>query len=948
MSEGEQSHYGGSSRYQRFRGEVIDHAAGDRSVKYWLAFSALWFPVFTTFGFVLAVKFFAPTFLGDTSWLTFGRVRPAHVNGVMFGFLSSGLIGGSLWITPRLCAAKLHRPRLSQVLPFLWNGAVLAGIAMIMLGGSQGREYAELPWVVDVAVMFTLLSLAYITIGTVLRRRESKLYVSLWYFVGTFLWFPVVYLVGNVMWNPPVGALNGIHDAIFNWYYGHNVLGLWFTTLGLGMWYYFVPKMIRKPLYSHLLSLIAFFSIAFFYTGVGGHHLLQSPIPEWLKTIAVLTSWLMLVPVLTFAVNIVLTMRGSWGELQGNRPLQFVMAGFVMYVLVSFQGSLQALRTTNAFLHFSQWTVGHAHLALLGGFGFLAVGVGFWMVPKVLGTEIYSRRWMKYAVWIATTGFVLFFLAMTVAGLVQNANWWQHVNVVESIEELRQFYVFRAAAGGIVIVAAYIYAGTIGMTFWDSWRNGGGDEEPEEPPAEGSPSPRVRVRGSGVPSLPVLLVGGLGVFLLMTFMVVAMPYMYTVNQPSDLAHELTPVEERGEQIYKENGCVYCHSQFTRPQDWARGEVSQRGDFFYSQPHFLGTERTGPNLAKIGGKRPTEWHMRHYENPRNVSPRSIMPPFDFLSDEEIRALEEYTNRLGTKDLDPKGFHPELPPEYRGRENPNHHLMNEVMSGFNATTGNFTGDPETAEEWEALFEEGKETYTKKCLPCHGASGNGEGPYARNVVTRPADLNERIKDYPSHSHHFWRVKEGVPGTAMPPWGRTLSDEEIWIVNTYETSFVDGALRTVSSEEAHDRSMMWTMENDFPEPGIAGTEEQYEEGEDLYELYCEQCHGPEGRGNGSASDSQRYGYVTPRPADLQHSMEDMGMHGMMLWMVREGVPTTNMPPWKHVMSDEEIDEVLFYAQRTFSPRDAYHEKWAPLYGTEFAETQPGEAPEHGGGEGH
>jgi cytochrome c oxidase cbb3-type subunit I/II len=220
-----------------------------------------------------------------------------------------------LWVTPRLCAIPLYRPKLAILTAVLWNGAILGGIIWILLGGSQGREYAELPWAIDVAAIITLLLLGYIVFGTILKRREKKLYVSLWYYMGTLLWFPIVYFIGNVMWQPPAGALNGVQDAIFNWCYGHNVLGLWFTTLGIPAWYYFVLKMTNRPLYSHLLSLIAFFTIAFFYTGVGAHHLLQAPIPEWLKTIAVIMSILMIVPVVTFATNILLTLRGSWHKL---------------------------------------------------------------------------------------------------------------------------------------------------------------------------------------------------------------------------------------------------------------------------------------------------------------------------------------------------------------------------------------------------------------------------------------------------------------------------------------------------------------------------------------------------------------------------------------------------------------------------------------------------------
>jgi len=248
--------YPQTGRFQSYQGRQIDHQEGDRAVKLWFLLAVLWFAFFTTFGFFVAIKFFFPTFIGNVSWFTFGVIRPAHVNGVLFGFLSSALLGAMFYIVPRLCAVKIYQPLLALATPILWNGALLIGIIWILLGGSQGREYAELPWVIDIAIMVVLILLAVIVIGTIVKRKEKKLYVSTWYYAGTMLWFPVIYFIGNVMWHPATGALSGIRDVIFNWYYGHNVLGLWFTTLGVPAIYYLVPRIIKRPLYSHLLSLI--------------------------------------------------------------------------------------------------------------------------------------------------------------------------------------------------------------------------------------------------------------------------------------------------------------------------------------------------------------------------------------------------------------------------------------------------------------------------------------------------------------------------------------------------------------------------------------------------------------------------------------------------------------------------------------------------------------------
>lgn len=926
--------YPQSGRYQGFEGATIDHNKGDRAAKLWFFLAVLWFAFFTTFGFFVAIKFFFPTFIGDVSWFTFGVIRPAHVNGVIFGFLSSALLGAMLYIVPRLCAVPLYRPRLALLTPVLWNAAVLAGVIWILLGGSQGREYAELPWAIDIAVEVVLIMLAYIVLGTIVKRREKKLYVSTWFYAGTMLWYPLIYFIGNVMWNPPEGALNGIRDAVFNWYYGHNTLGLWFTTLGIPAIYYMVPRIIKRPLYSHLLSLIAFFSIAFFYTGVGAHHLLQAPIPEWLKTIAVVMSVLMLVPVFTFATNIILTMRGSWHRLPGNPVLMFIMAGFFMYVIGSMQGTFMALRSTNAYLHFSQWTLAHSHITLLGGFGFLSAGLALWIVPHAIKSRLFSFNLMRISWWTAFIGFILFFSAMVLAGLIANANWWDHINIIETLPALRIPFIFRAISGGIVVVAAYMVAiNVIGTFAWS--RHLVPTEAHARPEAVTSkPHSEILRKSQETINLPVIIAGGVGGFALMTFMVVAMPYMFAPAGPSNdpAAHVLTANQELGESIYKANGCFYCHNQFIRDIDWAMGEVSEPGDFYYSIPNFLGTERTGPSLGAIGGKRPTEWHKIHDKDPRAVSPSSIMPQFAFLSDQELDALVDYIQNLGGEDLEPHAFQPLVPLEYRGKENPNMPLIMQVQADYDLNTEEYSGPDNVGQDWATLFDEGKALFTQKCLPCHSCAGNGQGPYARQTLAHPANLHERISNFPEpqDAYHNWRVHEGVPGTAMPPWGWSLDGTTIWKIATYEMSFVDSALRTISGDVSDAEGDKFNDETHITPP-ITGTEGQFNKGGKLFTLLCAVCHGADGKGNGPASIASPGGYIKPVPANFTESGSDFTNYGRWVWKVREGVETTNMPPWKEALSDDEIFQIIFYIQG-FSSADDYNSKWAPLYTDEFA----------------
>jgi cytochrome c oxidase cbb3-type subunit I/II len=444
---------------------LLSHKDADTVTKIWFYFSMLWFPIFTTFGLIMAIKFFVPTFLVDAAWLTFGRIRPAHVNGLLFGFLSSGLIGIMYYVVPRLCGTSLFKPNIGKIAAVLWNVGVIAGVLMILNGYTQAREYAEMPWIIDVAIVITLFLIGYNMLGTIMKRREQKLYVSLWFYAGIVLWFPVVYFIGNVMWRPPTGALFGLTDAVINWFYGHNVLGLWFTPFAIALWYFFIPKLTKRPLYSVTLSYISFFALAFFYTGVGGHHILQTPIPEWLKTIAVTTSGLMMFSVLTFGANIGMTIRGAWHKIFANVPLRFIVFGFINYIFVSIQGTFQAFREMNLYLHFSQWPVMHSHLSLYAAMGISIMGAMFWLVPRITGKRLYSKKLMDVTWWITFLGYIVFMAGMMLAGLVANSGWYSHMTVAQVLPFLEPYFILRAVGGGVVVVSAFLFAINIIATF---------------------------------------------------------------------------------------------------------------------------------------------------------------------------------------------------------------------------------------------------------------------------------------------------------------------------------------------------------------------------------------------------------------------------------------------------------------------------------------------------
>jgi len=418
--------------------------------------ACIWLVIGTLMGLVLAIEFVFPDFAHGIPWLVFGRLRQAHVNTVLFAWLSGAMMGAWLYIVPRLTGRKIWSELLGNLTVIAWNVSLLYGIVAILHAHTQSREYAELIWVVDVAVMTVLIGNAINILMTIKNRVEPKLYVSLWYITATVVIFPILYFIGNVMWNPPTGALTGVNDTIFNWFYGHNVLGLWFTTGLLAVIYYIVPKETNTPLYSMWLSLVAFWGTLFFYTGVGAHHLLWVPIPYWLKTIAVAESIGMIIPVLAFMFNILLTMRGNWSHVRSSVPLLYVITGWAAYVTVSFQGSDQALRGVNELTHFTQYVPGHAHLALLFFSASTLIGAAYYIIPRAFDCRLYSRRLARAEYAFYVIGFAAFFIGFLGTGIVQGSAWVHMGLPVWTVLPGLQTWMALRLMGGVLLVTSFI------------------------------------------------------------------------------------------------------------------------------------------------------------------------------------------------------------------------------------------------------------------------------------------------------------------------------------------------------------------------------------------------------------------------------------------------------------------------------------------------------------
>ncbi|MEZ4705595.1 MAG: cbb3-type cytochrome c oxidase subunit I [Caldilineaceae bacterium] len=445
----------------------------DSATRLWLYSSIVWLTVVDLFGLILALELISPNLFEGVPWLVFSRVRPLHVNGVIFPWLSMMYWGALFYMIPRLTGCRqMWSERLAIWTGWAFNIWYLLGIITIMAGMTQGREYAEFIWPLDIVLIVLWFSNVFNMLMTVANRRVKPLYVTTWWALAAPLWLGADYIIGNVIWRPGAIWGNGVSgalptsmaDGMLNWWYAHNLFGLWLTPMLLAGLYYLVPRITKTPLYSHTLSLISFWGMAFFYTGVGHHHLLQTPTPGWLKTIAILSSMSLLIPVFAFTVNILMTMRGSWEKFFTNLPLRFGLTAFVFYFLVNVQGSFEAVQRFNRLTHFTNFVVAHAHLALLGAFTFLGMGLIDYIVPQVLKKPLYSARLAEWQYWLIVIGFLGFFWALTIAGFIQGQARLRGIPEVNVIPFLRPYFMARAIFGAMIVISGIVQAYNIYRT----------------------------------------------------------------------------------------------------------------------------------------------------------------------------------------------------------------------------------------------------------------------------------------------------------------------------------------------------------------------------------------------------------------------------------------------------------------------------------------------------
>ena len=402
-----------------------------------------WLLIFPTVGALVSLKFTDPAFLGDTAWLTFGRLRPVHVNGVIWGAFSTLFIGLCHWVVPRLCGTRLWRERWSWPLLVAWNVNLVIALGLVLAGWNRGWEVGELP-LGNVVVLFgALLTLTLQMLMTIRHRRETPLYVSLWYLIAALVWTDANLIL--LMVGP--GHLPGINNAAWHGLFIHYVIGLWITPAGYVLIYYFLPASVRAPIYSHKLSLIGFWSLAFFYPFVGIHHYLYSPIADWAETIAIVSSMMLIVPVWTVLQNFFGTMIGHWSDLGRNLPAKFLIVGSVLYLAGCFQGSMEALRSLQEPTHFTDFVVAHSHLTIFGTFILWSMAAVLYVWPRLAGAPLAAFRLANWGFWLVALGIGSMALVLSAQGLQQGFMLMAGAEFLDTVVAIRPYWWVRTLTG---------------------------------------------------------------------------------------------------------------------------------------------------------------------------------------------------------------------------------------------------------------------------------------------------------------------------------------------------------------------------------------------------------------------------------------------------------------------------------------------------------------------
>ncbi|UCV04930.1 cytochrome-c oxidase, cbb3-type subunit I [Dechloromonas denitrificans] len=436
----------------------IQKTYNDKVVRQFAVMTVIWGIVGMLVGVIIAAQLVWPE-LNVGPYFHFGRLRPLHTNAVIFAFGGSALFATSYYVVQRTCHARLWGGPLIPLTFWGWQLVIVLAAITLPLGMTQGKEYAELEWPIDLLIAVVWISYAVVFFGTIAKRTVSHIYVANWFYGAFIIAVALLHIVNSmavpVSLTKSYSMYSGAQDAMIQWWYGHNAVGFFLTAGFLGMMYYFVPKQAGRPVYSYRLSIVHFWALIFTYMWAGPHHLHYTALPDWTQSVGMVFSLILLAPSWGGMINGIMTLSGAWHKLRDDPILKFLITSLSFYGMSTFEGPMMAIKSVNALSHYTDWTIGHVHSGALGWVAMVSIGSIYFLLPKLFGrTEMYNHQLVTVHFWLATIGTVLYIASMWIAGVMQGL-MWRAVNIdgtlaysfVEGVKGSYPFWAIRWLGG---------------------------------------------------------------------------------------------------------------------------------------------------------------------------------------------------------------------------------------------------------------------------------------------------------------------------------------------------------------------------------------------------------------------------------------------------------------------------------------------------------------------
>ena len=435
----------------------------DKVVLQFSVMTVVWGIVGMLVGVLIAAQLYWPALNFDLAWLSYGRLRPLHTNAVIFAFGGCALFGTSLYVVQRTCHVPLLSDKLAAFVFWGWQLVIVLAAITLPMGLTQGKEYAELIWPIDILITVVWVAYGVLFFGTIAKRRVKHIYVANWFYGSFIITVALLHIVNSlqipVSMTSSFPIYSGAVDAMVQWWYGHNAVGFFLTAGFLGMMYYFLPKQCGRPIYSYRLSIVHFWALIAIYMWAGPHHLQYTALPDWAQSLGMVFSLILLAPSWGGAINGVMTLSGVWHKLRTDPILKFLIVSLSFYMMSTFEGPMMSIKTVNALSHYTDWTIGHVHSGALGWVAMISIGAIYALIPRLLGLkEMWSVKLIDAHFWIHTIGVVFYIASMWIAGVMQglmwratNADGTLTYSFVEALNATYPYYLGRLIGGLLVL-----------------------------------------------------------------------------------------------------------------------------------------------------------------------------------------------------------------------------------------------------------------------------------------------------------------------------------------------------------------------------------------------------------------------------------------------------------------------------------------------------------------